>query len=179
MRLDHLLATLAAGLLLAGCANPAPCAADSQISLPLLQGWFDGQKVYYITTDSSDAQMAATMQANFVPRLANALPEEPGPHPLATYDRIYKFVDQPQPSILPSIPQPLGAGNRDNAYSPLWHLYSVRWNQGQRVRELRSADELLSAREQGLVSIEATGIIVNCPVVRVADQFLQAPLQTP
>lgn len=175
MRLDHLLATLAIGLLLAGCASTAPPTTDSQISLPLLPGWFDGQKVYYITADSSDAQMATVMQANYVPRLANALPDEPGPHPLATYDRIYKFVDQPQPSVLPSIPQPLGAGNQDNAYSPLWHLYNVRWNPGQNVRELRSADQVLSAQEQGQISIEASGIIVNCPVVRVAERVLQAP----
>nr|WP_298147404.1 hypothetical protein [uncultured Pseudomonas sp.] len=179
MRLDQLFATLAIGLLVAGCAGPAPSTPDSQISLPLLMGWFDGQKVYYITTDSSDAQMAAAMHANFVPRLANALPEQPGPHPLATYDRIYKFVGREQPSVLPSIPQPLGAGNQDIAYSPLWHLYTVRWNPGQSARELRSADQVLSAQEQGQISIEATGIIVNCPVVRVAERVLQTPLRTP
>lgn len=175
MRLFHLLSALGLCLLLAGCAGSAPAGKDAQITLPLLPGWFDGQKVYYISTDSSDAKTAAVMQSNYVPRLANALPEQPGPHPLATYDRIYKFVDSPQPSVLPSIPQPLGAGNEDHAYSPLWHLYEVRWAAGQQVRELRSADQVLHAAELGQLYIQATGIIVNCPVVRVGEQLLQLP----
>ncbi|MDP3845901.1 MAG: hypothetical protein Q8R10_05690 [Pseudomonas sp.] len=161
---------LLGALLLGGCAG-----ADlSRVELPLLPGWYDGQLVYYITTDISDAPMAAKMQANYVPRLANALPDAPGPFPLATFDRVYKFVDGSQPSVLPSIPLPLGAGNQDPAYSPLWHVYEVRWLRGPHT-ELRSADALLQAQEEGRVSVRPTGIIANCPVVRVGDQLLQRP----
>lgn len=175
MRLNHLLALLGTCLLLASCTHSTTEPSDNQVVLPLLRGWFDGQQVYYISTDSSDAPTAALMQANYVPRLANALPEQPGPHPLATYDRIYKFVDGSQPSVLPSIPQPLGAGNADSAYSPLWHLYEVRWAKGQQARELRSADAVLLAQERGELQIRATGILVNCPVVRVGERLLQKP----
>ena len=161
---------LLGSLLLGGCAG----SSDTRIELPLLPGWYNEQLVYYITTDISDAPMAGMMQANYVPRLANALPTVPGPDPLATYDRVYKFADGSQPSVLPSIPLPLGAGNEDPAYSPLWHIYEVRWLRGPHT-ELRSADALLQAQEEGRVSLKATGVIANCPVVRVGDKLLQQP----
>lgn len=170
MRCVAVLPWLLGALLLAGCAAKPV----SRIELPLLPGWYNERLVYYITTDISDAPMAAMMQANYVPRLANALPDAPGPFPLATFDRVYKFVDGSQPSILPSIPLPLGAENQDPAYSPLWHIYEVRWLRGPHV-ELRSAEALLQAEEEGRVSLRASGIIANCPVVRVGDQLLQQP----
>jgi hypothetical protein len=158
-------------LLLGGCAG----SADSRIELPLLPGWYNGELAYYLTTDTSDVQMSTMMQANYVPRLANALPSAPGPHPLATYDRVYKFPDGNQASVLPSIPLPLGAGNQDTAYSPLWRVYEVRWLRDPKGAQLHSADAVLLAQEQGTVSVTATDIIVNCPVVRVGDQLLQRP----
>lgn len=160
---------LLVAVLLSGCAGRQL----THMSLPVLPGWYNGVQVYYLVTDVSDAQMATKMQANYVPRLANALPDMPGPHPLATYDRVYKFSDASQASVFPSIPLPLGAGNRDIAYSPLWHVYEVRWLGDKPAAPLRSADAVLQAQEQGLVSIKPSGIIVNCPVVQVAEQRLQ------
>ena len=155
--------------LLSGCA----ASQITHMNLPVLPGWYNGEQVYYLVTDASDEQMAAMMSANFVPRLANALPEQPGPHPLATYDRVYKFSDATQASVLPSIPIPLGAGNQDTAYSPLWHVYEVSWLSAAPGEPLLSAEAVLHAQEQGLISVKPTGIIVNCPVVRVGEQRLQ------
>ncbi|MFP6862553.1 hypothetical protein [Pseudomonas sp.] len=156
-------------VLLSGCSS----SPITHMRLPVLPGWYNGEQVYYLTTDISDQQMATIMRANYVPRLANALPDMPGPHPLATYDRVYKFMDDSQASVFPSIPLPLGGGNQDTAYSPLWHVYEVRWLSGMPGATLRSAEAVLQAQEQGLVSLRASGIIVNCPVVRVAEQRLQ------
>ena len=155
--------------LLSGCA----ASQITHMNLPVLPGWYNGEQVYYLVTDASDEQMAAMMSANFVPRLANVLPEQPGPHPLATYDRVYKFSGAIQASVLPSIPIPLGAGNQDTAYSPLWHVYEVSWLSAAPGAPLLSAEAVLHAQEQGLISVKPTGIIVNCPVVRVGEQRLQ------
>ena len=164
----RLLSLSLSALLLAGCAgNDLRHAA-----LPLLTAWYNDQPVYYLTTDASDAQAAQMMQANYVPRLANVLPSVPGPDPLAAYDRVYKFADGSQASVFPSIPQPLGAGNRDQAYSPLWHVYEVRWL-GRPGAELHSADALLQAQEECRISLRPTGIIVNCPIIQVGEQRLQ------
>jgi hypothetical protein len=145
-------------VLLSGCAAPQ----ITHMNLPVFPGWYNGELVYYLVTDASDAQMAAMMSANYVPRLANALPEQPGPHPLATYDRVYKFRGDTQASVLPSIPIPLGPSNQDTAYSPLWHVFEVNWLSATPGAPLLSADAVLQAQEQGLVSVKPTGIIVNC-----------------
>jgi hypothetical protein len=91
---------------------------------------------------------------------------------LCHLDRIYKFFDGSQPSVLPSAPTPLGGGNSNDAYSPLWQLVKVTWLPGSVWTELRSEEEVLEAAETKRVSLERLPIIVNCPVVQVGDQLL-------
>ncbi|MEO6625568.1 MAG: hypothetical protein ABIN37_12160 [Burkholderiaceae bacterium] len=136
------------------------------IELPAVAGWYEGQPVHYVTTDISDATMAAGAGVNFAPRLADALPPE-GNRPGSNYpvERIYKFTNSDQGSVLPSAPVPTGPGNRDRAYSPLWVLVLVTWGGGQTPRTLRSEEEVLAAQESGLISLQPTRIVVNCPVI--------------
>lgn len=174
------LALLLTAALLAGCASHDPAGTTGtrandapEIALPLVPGWHAGQRVWYITTDISDPTMAAQGGANLVPRLAQALPPQPrDPSRPGSVERIYKFADSSQPSVLPSAPQPLGGGNRNTAYSPLWQLVIVRWQPGQPRTELRSEEALLAAEEAGRITLQPTAIVVNCPVVQVGDQVL-------
>jgi len=157
-------------LALTMAATTLAAAAQSTMAVPVRQGWFDGQPVWYLTTDAS----------NLVPRLANALPlSRHEPNPRSVLDRIYKFAAQP--SVLPSIPQPLGAANRDRAYSPLWDVIMVHWQPGRTVRELRSVDEVLAAEDAGDVRLEPLELVVNCPVLQVGRQALPGitPLPPP
>lgn len=163
-RLCFLLAVIAS--ILPGCAGSGPVARAGMVELPLQKGWFAGERVFYVTTDISDAGMAADSGANFVPRLADALPP-PGSAPGArsAVERIYKFTNFDQGTVLPSVPMPVGASNRDTAYSPLWVLVMVTWKRDASPRELRSEEQVLEAEERGLVTIQRTRIVVNCPVV--------------
>ncbi|MBW8846332.1 MAG: hypothetical protein JF607_15315 [Burkholderiales bacterium] len=54
--------------LLAACAQ-AP-QRPGEVVLPLQQAWVDGRRVDYVTTDISDAAMAAQAGVNHAPRLA-------------------------------------------------------------------------------------------------------------
>lgn len=149
------------------CASaPAPPAATATVSIPVLQGWFEGQVVHYVTTDVSHADVAAAKGANFVPRLAHALvagPPVPG-RPSAV-DKVYAVVNFEQPSIFASAPGPVGATNRDTAYSPLWQMVKVVWHKGRPPRALTSEEAVLAAAEAGDVSIEATPVVLNCAIV--------------
>jgi hypothetical protein len=163
---------------LAVCSSWA--AAQPTLAVPVRQGWFDGQPVWYLPTDASRADAAIDNAANLVPRLANALPlSRHEPNPLSVLDRIYKFAAQP--SVLPSIPQPLGAANRDRAYSPLWDVIMEHWQPGRTVRELRSVDDVLAAEDAGDVRLEPLELVVNCPVLQVGNQALPGitPLPLP
>jgi len=167
-------AWLVSTLLITGCASsPNQISSEKFIKLPLVPGWFEGKRVWYVTTDMSDRAMATGGNANFVPSLANALPPDPPvPGTPLSIDRIYKFMNFDQGSVLPSIPQPLGGANSNSEYSPLWQLYAVYWQPGKTPRELHSENEVLEAQDSGLIRVKALRIIVNCPVVKVENALL-------
>jgi hypothetical protein len=152
--------------LLTACAAPAPGGERTDVVLPLNRAWVDGRKVAYVTTDVSDAAMARMSGANFVPRLADAIPKA---GQTSVLERVYKFPRGEQISIFQSAPTPAGPANADRNYSPLWRIVLVQWRNPDRVRELKSEEELLAAEDKGEVTLNITSVVANCPVVRAAD----------
>jgi len=140
-------------------------ACATGITLPREQAWVDGRRVEYVTTDISDAAMAAQAGINHVPRLAGAV----GTGSASLTERVYKFADGAQISIFASGPAAVGSAKPDPNYSPLWRLVLVRWKPGKPQRELRSEEALLEAQASGEVEFDVTGIVVNCPITRGAD----------
>lgn len=164
-------------LTLSGCAHqpeaPTPTRA---ILLPMVGGWFNGEEVYYITTDVSDQAMAQKLHANYAPRLSDAILPHPRPIGVrSAVERVYVFPEGDQGSILPSSPTPLGHESKDVNYSPIWQVYLVRWEAGKRKALLTSEESLLAAQEQSMVSIEKTEVIVNCPVIKTKGATLGLP----
>jgi hypothetical protein len=162
---------------LAACSALAPAAPDevapaaaSFVRLPLVAGWHDGHRVHYVTTEASDRATAEKLGATYAPRLSMALPEgTKTPGQRHALERIYKVTNHAQGNVLPSAPAPVGPLSSDASYSPLWRMFLVTWKVAAEVRELRSEEEILSAEEAGQVSVAATGIVVNCPVIRTAQ----------
>jgi hypothetical protein len=157
-------------LLLASCSSYSvknKQVPQSTISLPLLHGWHDGKEVRYITTDVSDQAVAKAKNANYAPRLRDAVPRYPKPPQVKTVlERVYAFPNQEQAwSVFASVPEPLGYKSQDTHYSPLWLMYVVVWKDPSKVTELRSEEAILTAEDQGLVTIERTDIVLNCPVI--------------
>ena len=154
---------------LVGCAALTPTGDKNQsgfVQLPLIGGWHEGHRVHYITTDASDRDFAAKKAANFAPRLASTLPDSPQrPGERNALERIYAVTNFEQGNVLPSAPVPGGSGNTDKAYSPLWRMFKVTWQSGSVPVTLRSEEEVLAAAERGLLTIEPTDVVVNCPVV--------------
>lgn len=162
--------TLAA---LVGCASPQPQQPPTptvqSVQMPLKQGWFEGEVVFYVTTDVSDAEVAAKHRANFAPRLAEALPREPNrPGSPSSVDKVYDVTNFEQGSVFASAPLPMGPSNRDRAYSPLWRMITVTWAAGHTPRRLASEEQVLAAAESGAVRLQATNVVLNCPIVHRA-----------
>ncbi len=154
-------------ILISGCQNMGNHNSKESITLPLIQGWHEGHKVYYITTDVSDPDLAVKMNAVYAPRLRDSLPTYPKPPGLKTVlERVYRFPETSNKSVFPSTPKPLGPKSEDKHYSPLWLLYEVRWNSGAQPRQLTSEEAILEAEEKQLVTITRTDIVVNCPIVK-------------
>ena len=146
--------------------RPAAGSAVSTVTLPLQRAWHDDQVVFYISTDISDAGMAAMMGSNFSPRLAQAVPAlQRSPLEKTALERVYKFPGDSQEAVFASVPDPIGPTSRDAAYSPLWQVFWVKWKEAVPATLLKSEEAILAAEERGAVEIIRTEIVVNCPVV--------------
>lgn len=163
---------MAIGILLAatliGChsMNTQPSSSFTSVSLPVLSAWYEGRRVYYITTEISDPQMAVNAGATYAPRLKDALPPTPRPPDWATVlDRVYKFAANDQDAVFAAAPRPLGPNSTDVTYSPLWIAYMVTWNAGGHRRPLLSEASILDAEASGEVAVVRTDIVINCPIV--------------
>ena len=153
-------------LLASACTTvPAPPGAG-QVQLPVLSGWFEGEEVFYVTTDVSHADVAEAKGANFAPRLLAALPAgKPEPGRASALDKVYAVTNFKQASIFASAPFPMGSASRDTAYSPLWQMVKVTWAVGRMPQTLKSEEDVLAAADRGAVVLEPTSVILNCPIV--------------
>lgn len=147
---------------LVGCTNARFDVGRTETVLPLNRAWVDGRQVEYITTDISDEAMALAAGVNYVPRLRDAIAARP-----SVLERVYKFTKGEQLSIFQSAPMPVGGANTDLSYSPLWRLVLVTRKADGGMPELRSEVALLTAEEKGLVELQVTDIVVNCPVTKL------------
>lgn len=161
---------LPTGLGLGACAlGPAAGKTPLQVSLPLNPGWFDGQPVFYITTEVSDAAVARDKGAIFTPRLADALPPA-GSGLRNPTDRVYAVMNFEQAPVFASAPLPVGPANRDEAYTPLWQMVMVTWLPGALPRPLRSQEEVLAAEEARQLSLTFTRVVLNCAIVHRGER---------
>ncbi len=129
-------------------------------TFPVVFCWYKGQPALYIQTDASDVSTAEQQGVNLVPRLANAI-NAPG----GAVDDIYKVANFKQGNIIPSAPIPAGPTNSDPNYTPLWQVTVVTWRPGTTPHILKSEEELFAARDAGLVILQKTDIVLNCPVI--------------
>ncbi|MBR7888848.1 hypothetical protein J9B83_07805 [Marinomonas sp. A79] len=157
-------------LLLSACAAPLTKHVQGDevaIHFPLYHAWYNDQEILYITTDVSDQAIAIEKKANYAPRLRDALPRYPrSPGVKSALERVYAFPNQEQAwNVFPSAPQPLGPSSEDKQYSPLWLMYTVVWKDPSKARELRSEEAIFVAEDEGLVTVERTDVVLNCPVL--------------
>ena len=142
----------------------------NSISLFLAKGYVNGKIAFFIATDASDNQTAASItknpgfKVNFAPALALSLE--------STRQQGYEFINGvrgegsfgfqlPVASALPG----------DKNYTPLVQLNFVKWNSNSSftptisVRELKSVDEIMASQKNGELTIAKTNIVINSPAV--------------
>jgi len=132
--------------------------AATKITMPLVTGYYNDQKIYYVNTEASDAGVAATDGTTFVPKLTNSIKAG------ATAD-IYVVTNNSQHNIVDSVPNPLGPTNAAADYSPLWRVTLVTWQTGFTPKTLTSEAAVIAARDAGMVTLTPTDIVVNCSVM--------------
>jgi len=142
---------------------------DAPITMPMIDGYYNGEKVFFVHTEVSDADMAQmmSMMINF-PTLhvsdLNNIPQE-------EMSKVYVFTN--------GIPGsgPYGGGPfmfqidifdvipGQEGYSQFRTPHLVSWNENSTPRLLISVDDLLESEANGEVSIEKTDLVVNAPMI--------------
>ncbi|HEX8918324.1 MAG TPA: plastocyanin/azurin family copper-binding protein, partial [Chloroflexota bacterium] len=129
--------------------------ASRPVSQPSWQGFYDGHKDTYLSTDVSSKAMATSMHVNFSPGLAHMSMAFTDPMYLvegrAAANQIAVFGSQP--------------GEAD--YSPLWHEIVVRWKAGAHAVLLTSDNQINSLQKKGKLTLQQNHVILNCPIVKI------------
>ncbi len=147
-------------VLLTACAPQQSGLAT--VEFPVDQGYSEGKTIYFIHTEASNADLAATMTDGmespvlYVPSLANV--------PMEAQANVYVFTNGAmgnsmsglQPSVFDNPPGTEG-------YTPLRHVNSVTWNDESQARELKSVAEVLAAVKAGELTIKHPGVVINMP----------------
>ncbi len=122
------------------------------VTLRLHRGIFDGNEVFFIRTDASDAAFARQEKLVFVPLLA--------PLTAAGLTGSAYFVSAGTPkqaAVLSTEP-----GRHD--YTPAWRIHRVTWKRAPRT--LSSVADVETAQSRGDVLVDRTDIVMNAPVVK-------------
>jgi len=123
------------------------------VTFQLHEAWYNGEPVYYIRTDASDQTYAADNHLLWVPLLNAAVAAE------GSAGQLYIFENgaDGQAPVVNAVPG-------DDAYSPLWQIHNVTFSGSPTV--LDSVDAIREAEANGNVTIEASALYVNFPVVK-------------
>jgi len=157
-----LLMLVALGASMTACSTPA----RDGITLPLLSAWYDGKRVYYITTDVSEPKVAEIMGANLAPRLSDGLPSYPKPPTQKSLiERVYTFTNSPQDKVFSSAPAPIGPTSVDRHYSPVWLNVNVTWAPSAKQKILTSEEDILEQEDAHALTLDRTDVLLNCPIV--------------
>ena len=124
----------------------------SSVTLKLHPGWFDGGDAWFIRTDASDQPFAEAEGLVYVPLLRNALKAE------GSYATLYRFASgaEGQRPVLSTIP------GRDD-FTSAFQIVDVTFS-GE-PEALDSAAAIEEAVAAGTVTLDATDVIVNYPLV--------------
>ena len=135
------------------------------IDIPMMKGYENGHEIFFIATDASDNQTAAaiTNQTGFKVNVAPILTKTPE----SARNQAFGFTN----GILGNGPfgfqlPVVAAKPGDQGYSPLWQLNLVEWNQNANPKELKSVEEIMSAQQNGSLTVKKAEVIVNHPVIK-------------
>jgi hypothetical protein len=139
--------------------------ANVPATIPLHQGFYNSEAVYFIITDSSDQTHADTITKNqgwkveLAPPLANA--------PKEALSKTYMFTNGVngngvhgfQGEVFTSTPA------QPEIYSALTSHVHVTWNDGVTPRILDSEQAILDAQAAGEVSLQDLKVVINMPQI--------------
>src|SRR3954452_18017182 len=125
-----------------------------RMSVPSFQGYYDGHKVVFLSTDVSGAGMAKAEHINFSRKLGASA---------KTSEEIYMVSGRAAAGQLAVFSSEPG----EKTYTPLWHEEFVTWRGGVTPQLLTSDTQIEALEKNGMIHVRETSIVLNCPIVKV------------
>jgi hypothetical protein len=161
-RFTSVFAVIFVGLLILSACTPKQ--AGMTAIMPVGRAYTDGQEIYFMHTEASDADIAALLTQMmdspvlFVPSLADT--------PDSALANVYVFSNGIEGmGPLGFAPDVFDNPPGTDGYSPLRRLNVATWIDLTAARELKSAAEVLNAEAAGKVTIEQPGVVINMPFI--------------
>ena len=139
--------------------------ANVATAIPMHMGFFDGESVYYIITDSNDSKQAnsITEKQNWKVELALPLSDAPD----SALDQVYVFtngvtgdgINGFQNEVFSSTPEEIAE------YSALRLVTNVSWKPGQMAETLDSVELINEAQGAQRIELEETKVVLNMPQI--------------
>ena len=139
--------------------------ANVPATIPLHQGYYDGESVYFIITDASDQKHADLISENqewkveLAPLLANAPDDALSTTYMFTNGVVGDGVHGFQGEVFTSTPA------QPDMYSGLTSHLHVTWDSSATPMILASEDEILRAEKEGKLTLEPMDVVINMPQV--------------
>ena len=139
--------------------------ANVPATIPMHQGYYEGEEVHFIITDSSDESHADLITENqgwkveLAPLLKNSPDEALSTTYLFTNGVSGTGIHGYQNEVFSSTPA------QPEIYSGLSKVVHVSWNDESSATALMSASEIIAAVDNGNVSLEQTDAVLNTPQI--------------
>ena len=139
--------------------------ANVPVDIPMDVGYYNGENVYFIVTDSSDADHADLItgedgwKVEYAPLLANA--------PDSALSVAYFVTNGPESDMHPTGEYTIFSNTPAQAdvYTALIDDVHVTWVDEDNATMLTSIEEVLAAEQEGLVTLDDIGITLNSPQI--------------
>ncbi|MBA3284863.1 MAG: hypothetical protein H0U27_07365 [Nitrosopumilus sp.] len=119
----------------------------------------DRSTIYYISTDASKMDVAGNLGVTFVNKTGYTLASE-------TSSDLYVYTNGIKGTGPMGYQASICSSNTgDMAYSQMWKIQLVTWNQPSDAQFITKLNQLNSAASKGLINISLAGVVVNCPFV--------------
>jgi hypothetical protein len=122
---------------------------------PAFFGYYDGHKDTYLNLDVSSKAQATEMHVNFSSVL--------GKVPMSRTEEIYLVTGKAARGQLAVFSSEPG----EQTYTPIWHEVLVTFKPSATPVLLVKDDQIKDLAKKGVLSTRHTGIILNCPIVKV------------
>ena len=139
--------------------------ASVPATIPLHKGFYDGQSVYYIVTDSSEQKHADIItkaqgwKVELAPPLANT--------PKAALDPVYVFTNGVKGDGIHGFQAEVFASTpaQPDKYSAIRSHVHVTWKDNQTPTVLDSVTKILEAEKAGKVQLDDLPVVLNMPQI--------------